>query len=652
MDFLLSHKFPEISIPFSWRRVWVVLLIVCVFFGVGFFGLVSYANTYTNHVFSGVSIGSVPIGGMTRDELVKYIELMHTKFVRDGIVCTYTVHDVQKTCLLYPSVVSDDTILEFVHVDAEREADFFVSYRKDGGSLTRAWSAFNIRLSKPSLTLQYVTANQDQLLIAFQRELGQYETPNRNASVSIDEIVSLTDVAFTMVTSSSGISFQYDNAVRDVVSSWSRLKSPEIVVSSINTEPTVTEEHVRTIVGRLPNVFAPGGLDVHYTDSHTKRDSTWHITEVQLKQWLDVQPIADRTHGFGLKRDAVVSFLESTIAPMITVSARNARFAIGDGGKVKEFLGSRPGVTLDIEKTYQAINEAILQRTWHDEGVAVSVRVVSTIVEPVIKTGEVNDLGINEILGVGYSNFSGSPVNRVKNIRHAISDKLNGLLIKPGETFSALEALRPFTIEDGYLPELVIKGDKIIPEIAGGLCQIGSTLFRMAMNAGRPIVERRNHSLVVGYYNDHRNGLPGTDATIYDASPDFKFQNNTNAYMLITTEMNEKTGELTFTLWGTSDQTTGQYSEPVVEQWIPAGETKIIETTDMKPGEKKCQSKHNGAVASFVYTITHSDGTKEDREFRSFYRALPEICLVGVEPSIVSPTSTEQLLVEQALPIE
>src|SRR5690606_1808590 len=148
-----------------------------------------------------------------------------------------------------------------------------------------------------------------------------------------------------------------------------------------------------------------------------------------------------------------------------------------------------------------------------------------------------------EILGVGYSNFAGSPANRVHNISIGAA-KLDGLLIAPGEEFSLLNALRPFTVTAGYLPELVIKGDKITPEVGGGLCQIGSTTFRAAMNSGLSITERRNHSLVVSYYNDPRNGNPGTDATIYDGSPDFKFINDTGHHILIKTEMNRSNGDL------------------------------------------------------------------------------------------------------------
>ena len=68
------------------------------------------------------------------------------------------------------------------------------------------------------------------------------------------------------------------------------------------------------------------------------------------------------------------------------------------------------------------------------------------------------------------------------------------------------------------------------------MCQIGTTLFRMSMNSGMPIVQRVNHSLVVSYYADPVNGNPGTDATVYVPYVDFKFNNDTGNYLLLQTE--------------------------------------------------------------------------------------------------------------------
>ncbi len=271
-----------------------------------------------------------------------------------------------------------------------------------------------------------------------------------------------------------------------------------------------------------------------------------------------------------------------------------------------------------------------------------TLQIAASVVEPSVLTKDSNNLGIEEVLGVGYSNFSGSPSNRIKNIRFASAGKLDGLLIKPGEVFSLLAALEPFTIEGGYLPELVIKGDEIIPEVGGGLCQIGSTMFRAAMNSAMPIVDRRNHSLVVSYYNDPRNGLPGTDATIYEGAPDLKFRNDTENYMMITTDMDVTTGDLRFTLWGKNDGRSGSYTAPVVSSWIPAGETVYKKTTDLEVGEEKCQGAHPGAVASFVYNRTLPSGEIVARTFESKYRALPEICLVGATEEEIAEEKAAQ----------
>ncbi len=285
---------------------------------------------------------------------------------------------------------------------------------------------------------------------------------------------------------------------------------------------------------------------------------------------------------------------------------------------------------LDAAITYGALNDIIDKRTRLDDTVTNTISIAVQLIEPNVTTGEANGFGITEMLGTGISKYAGSPANRIKNIRNAVK-KLNGILIKPDEEFSALKYTEPFTLDGGYLPELVIKGDRITPEIGGGLCQIGTTLFRMAMMSGMPITERRNHSLVVSYYNDLENNLPGTDATIYDPAPDFKFKNDTGSYVLIQTEMDEKDGFLYFSLWGKSDGRKGSYTKPEVKKWIGYGPTKIVETTKLAVEEKKCQHAYRGAETSFTYTRDLPDGSKEIKLFESYYRPLPEICLVGVE---------------------
>lgn len=134
------------------------------------------------------------------------------------------------------------------------------------------------------------------------------------------------------------------------------------------------------------------------------------------------------------------------------------------------------------------------------------------------------------LIATGHTSFVGSHTGRVHNINTGIS-KYNGLLVKPGETFSFNDHLGPVDAEHGYLPEKVIKENKVAQEYGGGLCQVSSTAYRAALLGGLKIAERAPHSWRVNYYEQVLG--PGLDATIYPGSHDFKFVNDTPGYILI-----------------------------------------------------------------------------------------------------------------------
>ncbi len=237
---------------------------------------------------------------------------------------------------------------------------------------------------------------------------------------------------------------------------------------------------------------------------------------------------------------------------------------------------------------------------------------------------EAERLGVRDLLGRGDSNFSGSPTNRRKNIAIG-AERLHATLVGPGETFSTMKTLGPITGEAGWLPELVIKGNQTLPEFGGGLCQIGTTAFRAALKAGMPITERRNHSYRVRYYEP-----AGTDATLYDPAPDFKFKNDSAHHILITKDLRKD--DVSFLIWGTSDGRIASTTTPLVTNIIQPPPKKTIETTDLKPGEVKCtESAHAGATASFNYSVLYADGRQATSTFRSVYRPWQAVCLVGVE---------------------
>lgn len=268
-------------------------------------------------------------------------------------------------------------------------------------------------------------------------------------------------------------------------------------------------------------------------------------------------------------------------------------------------------------------------------GMAVSQN-VSTISAPVIsQPGQVfkekglEDLNIKELVSVGISDFGGSPQNRIHNINTGLK-RFNGIVIKQGEEFSFNKQLGPVDGTTGFLPELVIKGPKTIPEYGGGLCQISSTMFRAALFRGLPILERRNHSYAVQYYVWPLGW--GFDATIYPGSVDMKFKNDSPGDILV--QAYTEGTHVYYKFYGIKDDRTVDVSGPTIVGYRGAPASVTIATSSLPAGVKKLTEKaHTGLTAYFTRKVDYPDGQKIDEKFTSVYQARPAVYMVGAGQS-------------------
>lgn len=295
-------------------------------------------------------------------------------------------------------------------------------------------------------------------------------------------------------------------------------------------------------------------------------------------------------------------------------------------GKVSSWQAGKSGRVVDLEASAQMINDDLLA------GNETSKLITKEVESQDIKLDSA--LQIKEIIGTGHSKFTGSSANRIKNIRNG-ANTLQGILIKPGEEFSLIKTLGKIDGSSGYVEELVIKGDKTTPEFGGGLCQIGTTVFRAALSSGLPITMRQNHSYRVSYYEP-----AGTDATIYDPRPDLRFINDTGNYILLQYRIEKD--NLYFDFWGTKDGRVATTTYPTIYNIVKPAPTKMVETTDLKPGQKKCtEGSHNGADAFFDYKVIYPEGATSTRvvekRFTSHYVPWQGVCLVGVAATSSSP---------------
>ena len=125
------------------------------------------------------------------------------------------------------------------------------------------------------------------------------------------------------------------------------------------------------------------------------------------------------------------------------------------------------------------------------------------------------------LIGSYYTTFTSGNAGRNENLRVGCAN-INGTELAPGDVFSMNVELGPQTYENGYRDAAVIVNGKIEDGLAGGVCQITSTLYNAVILAELQIVERSNHSLAVSY-------VPlGQDAAIAGDYKDIKFKNNTD----------------------------------------------------------------------------------------------------------------------------
>ena len=137
--------------------------------------------------------------------------------------------------------------------------------------------------------------------------------------------------------------------------------------------------------------------------------------------------------------------------------------------------------------------------------------------------GEWSDKKITSFSNVysQYTTYFSSPEGRTTNIKVAC-EKIDGTILRPGETFSFNKIVGQRTPERGFKKATVYSGQETVEGYGGGVCQVSSTIFNAVLNANLKITERYQHSMTVHY-------VPyGRDAAISWGSADFKFVNSTD----------------------------------------------------------------------------------------------------------------------------
>ena len=128
--------------------------------------------------------------------------------------------------------------------------------------------------------------------------------------------------------------------------------------------------------------------------------------------------------------------------------------------------------------------------------------------------------------------------NKVFNLKLA-AETLNGLLIKPGETFSFWQVVRQADKQIPYKEGLIMKNGKLTTTYGGGMCQMSNLLFWMFLHTPLTVTERIGH-VVKEFPEQNSDLIKGVDATISEGWIDLKARNDTCSTYQISVTFNDE----------------------------------------------------------------------------------------------------------------
>ena len=231
---------------------------------------------------------------------------------------------------------------------------------------------------------------------------------------------------------------------------------------------------------------------------------------------------------------------------------------------------------------------------------------------------------VRDVLGTFTTSYKSSGASRSANVANGCR-LINGSTIYPGEEFSVLDTITPFTQDNGYFPAGSYLNGLVVESVGGGICQVSTTLYNAVLLAELEVTERHNHSMIVNYVD------PSADAAIAESGgKNFRFVNNTEHPIYIE-GYTTSDKHITFTIYGVETRSSNRqvsYKSEVLET-TPASEDEYVTDPSQAVGYVGTQSAHLGYKAQLWKIVTENGETTKEVVNTSNYKMVPKIITVG-----------------------
>lgn len=424
----------------------------------------------------GVTTAGVSLGGLTPEEAEQRLRTAIT--AREELPVAVTLGTLQTT--VDPRAV-------------DVTADLRATVDSAGGQpldpLTRIMSFF---VETP---VDVVTSVDEPALAAALAQLG-----SQVAQEPVEGSVAFVDGDLRTADPRSGRRLDIDSAVQVFRRGWATGETLDLPMVEVQPSTTAADVAMAAESIAAPAVSGPVLVD-------GERDVRGVITEDVIAAALSFRPAQGR-----LVPEINENLIVDAVRPQLAASEiprRDADIDFAATAPVK--VAAQDGRLVDYSATLQDLL-SVLRDTDNREIAAVYVdEPPSLTLEALERLGPVQTIG--EFQTGGFSGDSG------RNIRRA-AEQIDGMIVRPGETFSLNAATNPRTAAAGYVEAGVIENGRPARGVGGGVSQVATTLFNAAYFAGMEDIEHHEHSYYISRYP------PGREATVFEDVLDVKFRND------------------------------------------------------------------------------------------------------------------------------
>ena len=379
----------------------------------------------------------------------------------------------------------------------------------------------------------------------------------------------------------------------DTVAEESTFQASDISVNGISLKGMTKSEAKAAIEAKFP-----WNVKISYNGESVDADN---MIDTELDAFLDGIS-ADKNGGeytFSVEDSedlqSAAAKAAADAAAKWDVKAKNSSISEYDAASDKFlFTDGTPGKAVDQEKLAADLVEAVTSRNY-------DAVIQAEVNETAPELSEADAREQYQRLST-FTTETTANEKRNTNVKLA-AQAINGTIVQPGEEFSFNKVVGPRTAEKGYQEAAAYSGGEVVQEPGGGVCQVSSTMYRVAFQSGMQITYRRSHTFEPNYVT------PGQDAAISWDIPDFRFINTSKAAIGIRANYSNRKMTVSF------------YGVPVLEKGItwslesektdelPPPEPTYVEDPTLDPGTEVTQKAATNGSRWITYKIVSKNGT-------------------------------------------